>query len=63
MDKESCKSRAYRAIRDRIISGALRPGDGLDRRTMAASLGMSVAPVLEAIKLHLNSGKSSLGVE
>ena len=53
---ESYKDRAYRIIREKIISGELRPGDDLDRRTMAASLGMSVAPVLEAMLMLTEEG-------
>ena len=56
VNRESYKDRAYRIIREKIISGELRPGDDLDRRTMAASLGMSVAPVLEAMLMLTEEG-------
>jgi DNA-binding GntR family transcriptional regulator len=45
----SLAQRAYEALRDRLHAGAIRPGDLLNRRAVAASLGMSVAPVLEAM--------------
>jgi len=40
---------AYRAVLERLMSGQLPPGTMLDRRSVAAELGMSVAPVLEAM--------------
>ena len=54
--KESFKQRAYSTIERRILDGELRPGDGIDRRSMAAQLGMSVAPVLEAMLLLTEEG-------
>lgn len=40
---------AYRAVLERLMSGQLPPGTMLDRRSVAEELGMSVAPVLEAM--------------
>lgn len=40
---------AYRAVLERLMSGRLPPGTMLDRRSVAEELGMSVAPVLEAM--------------
>lgn len=45
----SLKQKAYQAILDRILSQALLPGDILNRRAVAGELGMSTAPVLEAM--------------
>ena len=53
---ESFKIRAYHTLREKIIGGELRPGDVIDRRTMAAQLGMSVAPVLEAMLMLTEEG-------
>lgn len=54
--RESFKARAYRIIEGRILGGKLRPGDVIDRRSMAAQLKMSVAPVLEAMLLLTEDG-------
>ena len=54
--RESFKARAYRIIEGRILGGKLRPGDVIDRRSMAAQLKMSVAPVLEAMLLLTEEG-------
>lgn len=48
-DDASLSSKVYAAILDRILSGELRPGEPFNRRQMAAELGVSVAPVLEAM--------------
>ena len=47
---ETLGTRAYRALRDRILSGQLKPGQRLSLRGMANSLGMSMAPVGEAFR-------------
>ena len=41
---------AYRKLRDRILNGQLRPGERLSLRGVARSLGMSMAPVGEALR-------------
>jgi DNA-binding GntR family transcriptional regulator len=41
---------AYRALRDRILEGQLQPGQRLSLRSVANSLGMSMAPVGEALR-------------
>ena len=41
---------AYRALRDRILEGQLLPGQRLSLRSVANSLGMSIAPVGEALR-------------
>jgi DNA-binding GntR family transcriptional regulator len=41
---------AYVAIREEILRGLLRPGTPLSRRRLARDLGMSVAPVTEALR-------------
>lgn len=45
----SLKQKAYQAILGRILSQELLPGDILNRRAVAGELGMSTAPVLEAM--------------
>ena len=47
-------SRVYETILSRILSGKLPPGEPFNRRQIAAELGVSVAPVLEAM-LELQS--------
>jgi len=47
-------SRVYDDILSRILSGRMKPGDVFNRRQIAAELGVSVAPVLEAM-LELES--------
>jgi DNA-binding GntR family transcriptional regulator len=42
--------RSYLAIRDRILNGELRVGMALSRRNLAAELGVSVPPVMEALQ-------------
>lgn len=46
---ESMSSRVYETILGRILSGRLPPGEAFNRRQIAADLGVSVAPVLEAM--------------
>jgi DNA-binding GntR family transcriptional regulator len=41
---------AYRALRDEIISGKLKPGERLTERHLATRLGVSPTPVREAIR-------------
>lgn len=45
----SLSSRVYDDILGRILSGRMKPGDVFNRRQVAAELGVSVAPVLEAM--------------
>lgn len=45
----SLSSRVYDEILGRILSGKMRPGELFNRRQIAAELGVSVAPVLEAM--------------
>lgn len=49
--RESLKDRAYRTLSRMILSGALAPGSFVNRRAVASEMGMSVAPVLEAMLL------------
>lgn len=42
--------RAYRELRDQILNGQLKPGQRLSLRGVAGSLGMSMAPVGEALR-------------
>jgi len=42
--------RAYRELRSQILDGQLRPGQRLSLRGVATSLGMSMAPIGEALR-------------
>jgi DNA-binding GntR family transcriptional regulator len=53
---ESLADRAHAAILEHIISGVWPPGRELKRRELALELGMSVAPVLEALVLLERQG-------
>ncbi|OXS52914.1 GntR family transcriptional regulator [Cohnella sp. CIP 111063] len=44
------KERAYEIIRERIISGELKPGDVLTERTLVEMLGMSRTPIRAALE-------------
>jgi GntR family transcriptional regulator, rspAB operon transcriptional repressor len=46
----SLAEEAYVAIREEILRGQLRPGTPLSRRRLARDLGMSVAPVTDALR-------------
>ncbi|MHA7273414.1 GntR family transcriptional regulator [Arthrobacter sp. TMT4-20] len=47
---------AYAEVRSRILSGALPPGSLLPQRQLAASLGMSLTPLREALKRLMTEG-------
>lgn len=47
---ETLGQRAYREIRQQIVTGAFQPGERLPLRSVAKSLGMSMAPVSEALR-------------
>jgi DNA-binding GntR family transcriptional regulator len=47
---QSLADRAYRAIREDILRGQLRPGNALSRRRLARELNMSIVPVAEALR-------------
>lgn len=46
----SLSQRAYQSLRSRIVEGELAPGQRLSLRKVASSLGMSMAPVGEALR-------------
>lgn len=46
---DSLKAATRRTILGKMLSGAFRPGDIINRRQVAASLGISTAPVHEAM--------------
>jgi DNA-binding GntR family transcriptional regulator len=48
--EESLARRAYRTVRHQILEGELEPGQRLSLRRIAGSLGMSLAPVGEALR-------------
>jgi len=45
----TASERAYRIIREKILSGQLEPGARLSQRKMAALSGVSIIPVIEAL--------------
>ena len=47
--RENLSQRAYNHISSRLISGAMRPGEKLILRPLAARLGLSPTPVREAL--------------
>ncbi len=47
--KQTLSRTAYDALLERLLNNKLVPGEILNRRDLAAELGMSVAPVLEAV--------------
>src|SRR5690349_12541801 len=49
MPSNSLSSKVYDAVLDRILSGRLAPGEVCNRRRIAEEMGVSVAPVLEAM--------------
>lgn len=49
-ETDTLGQRAYRQLRDQILSGELRQGQRLSLRGVANSLGMSMAPVGEALR-------------
>ena len=50
MPPMSMAEKAYDHLCNRMYEGSLRPGDLIDRRQVAESLGSSLAPVSEALK-------------
>jgi len=53
---DSLSGQAYRAIREVILRGQLRPGMPLSRRRLAQELGMNVLPVTDARRRHEADG-------
>lgn len=47
---DSLAERAYRALREKVVTGALTPGQRLTERALAVLLGVSATPVREAIR-------------
>src|SRR5579859_3469756 len=47
---EPLSQRAYRQLREQVLDGRLTPGQRLPLRSIASSLGMSMAPVGEAFR-------------
>ncbi|MFE5026056.1 GntR family transcriptional regulator [Streptomyces sp. NPDC056656] len=50
METMSLADQAYRRLRDAIREGALRPGEKITERDLAARLGVSPTPVREALR-------------
>ncbi|MCA9094174.1 MAG: winged helix-turn-helix transcriptional regulator, partial [Planctomycetaceae bacterium] len=48
--EETLAQQAKRHLRERILEGRLRPGQRLPLRPLAQELGMSMAPVGEALR-------------
>lgn len=49
IDKETYRTKVYAYLRERIIAGELLPGETITLRGLSAKLGVSVAPVREAL--------------
>ena len=49
-DVRSLRDRAYDDIREAILTGALRPGERIKERDVAAQMGISTTPVKEALR-------------
>lgn len=47
---ESVERQVYRLIREALMAGLLMPGSAMTSRSIAASLGVSTAPVRDALK-------------
>ncbi len=56
MLKHSLKQQVYDTLLRRILTGTIVPGEEVNRRTLAAEMGISVAPVLEAILILQTEG-------
>jgi len=54
--RENQGTRAYRVIRDDILSGELRPGDRLNEATLAEAHGLSRTPVRSALTRLTSEG-------
>ena len=50
------RDRVYRAVRDRLISGAYQPGEKIKIRPLAKALGTSTTPVREALLQLVSAG-------
>jgi GntR family transcriptional regulator, rspAB operon transcriptional repressor len=48
--KQPLRDQVYGLVRDLILSGAIKPGDVIDEKSIAAQLNMSRTPVREAVK-------------
>ncbi len=49
-DAAQLRTRAYRSLRERILSGVLEPGSRLSERRLAADLRLSRTPLREALR-------------
>jgi DNA-binding GntR family transcriptional regulator len=56
MPTKSTKEKAYRVIREEILSNRLRPGQSLNERSLAQRLKVSKTPIREAIQLLHKEG-------
>jgi DNA-binding GntR family transcriptional regulator len=56
MIAESLSHRAYTELLDRLLDGRLQAGSRIDRRAIAAELGVSVSPVVDALGRLANEG-------
>jgi GntR family transcriptional regulator, rspAB operon transcriptional repressor len=48
--KQPLRDQVYSLLRQRIVTGAIQPGDNIDDKDIAAQFGVSRTPVREAIK-------------
>lgn len=58
---ESKSELAYRAVRERILTGALEPGAVIQQRALAAELNVSTTPLREAMRRLATEGLVLLG--
>jgi len=54
--RQGAAAQAYRVMRERIVTGALRPGDALSEPKMALMFGVSRTPVREVFKRLADEG-------
>lgn len=57
MSLATAQQHAVEALRQRIVAGALRPGARVNQEDVAAELGLSVAPVREALRVLEQEGQ------
>jgi DNA-binding GntR family transcriptional regulator len=56
-DPGTAQQFALRALRQRIVDGAIRPGERVNQEQLAERLGLSVAPVREALRVLEQEGQ------
>jgi DNA-binding GntR family transcriptional regulator len=54
--QDTLSTRVYQQLREELLSGAMKPGSQLVNRTLAAKLGVSMAPLREALNRLASEG-------